>query len=97
MNTVFCRCSHIRLGAQFDSSETSDCEGTMRMGGISVDLQLFALVQWRGVLGGTLHGQSGHVAQRRQQLQRLGARGRRFHGRGCASWEGQREGGGESL
>lgn len=49
-------------------------------------LQLFALVQRGGVLGGAFHGQSRHVAQSRQQLQCLGARGRRFHGWGCASW-----------
>lgn len=54
------------------------------LGGLA-GLQLLALVQRGGVLGGALHGPGGHVAQRGQHLQRLGARGRRFHGRGCAS------------
>lgn len=55
-------------------------------------LQLLALVQRGGVLRRARHRQSRHVAQRRQQLQRLGARGRRLHGRGGAGCGGGDEG-----
>ncbi len=54
--------------------------------------QLLALVQRSGVLGGALHRQSRHVAQRGQQLQRLRGRGSCLNGQGFASCEGaQRE------
>lgn len=48
------------------------------------------------MLRGALHGQGGHVAQRGQQLQRLGAAGRRLHGLDCASCRRRGGGGGEA-
>lgn len=76
--------SRLDLTANTGPGPVRDGGGRVRLG-FGAALQLLALVQWGGVLGGALHRQSGDVAQGRQQLQRLRAGGGGLHGRGCAS------------